>query len=995
MVDVYQDDVLIYSNIDCGSNTGAFSSGRAKFWVNTIGSGEGAQVDWYKVLDTTRSGSYSSKLVATGGAENGCLSDVFVVDINILYQIQNYYFVTAYVAGNAKLQIKFYSDAGGTSLISTSDIFDATAITSGWVDGTKTVGPGGDIAFPSTTLSIKIQQVWTGGSAEGTFFIDDISIPSSTSRVTGLKQFTTKKGRDYLLRATADGNLWSGPAVEIHSDWDALGDEVLKEGDFQTHVFWDTTGDFDDTGGNLAYTHTGGSGNATQIKGNFQRNLEANTEYELGYTVSGVTDTPACNLTTGIAAVLTALTMTNGAQTTRFTTNSNPQDFILDVPSSSGTDAFILDDITLKKAVAYPVDIEAFNERAVFTNGRNVPQIFTGLTVLDIPAAPVAGLVAETAGVITNGKHKCIATFINANGETVGSPESIEIDVVNNTIEGQVILTGIPIGPNEVTGRSIYMNEAGGSTFYKVTSGAGATIGDNHTTTYTINLADGTLNGYNVLPTTNTATTGSTSRDLGVDGIARPGALTSAGSGAGSGLLLDAAAVYSYKVTFHNVHGETIGGTASTNLTTVATWDQVDLTAIPTGPLGVISRSIYRTEGGGSDYKLLTVLSDNTTTTYTDNKADVNLGDSAPTSNTAATRSSDWLGTNQPKYCMVNDSQNLATLWLFGCPDNSRRIYNDPFGGEDFTEANAIQFDLGDTIVGAVQYGSRPIFFSKSEAWIIDNLSHLTSEWTYFPAPWRGGVAHDRLLIKVENDVYCMSDDGNIYSISTVQEYGDYKAASLSELFSFNRWIAQNVDLSYIEDFHVEYDPILRSVFWFVVRKGQTECDTAMVWSLDKQKWTIQDNRDYDSGFSASVSTLYDYGGGDFRIVTGDYSGRVWKLNEVSRNDNGNGYYAGFKFNKISYSASKYSEIENKHVDVNYIVQEVLGSHTLNVDIWVDGVASELNTQTVACDARYKTFDVGDHGRDFQYEIFNSNANEDFFLMALVSMIQYNGIAPV
>lgn len=92
---------------------------------------------------------------------------------------------------------------------------------------------------------------------------------------------------------------------------------------------------------------------------------------------------------------------------------------------------------------------------------------------------------------------------------------------------------------------------------------------------------------------------------------------------------------YSYKVTFVNDFGETSAGTASANVAPVA--EKVDISAIPTGsttePYAVRYRKIYRTEAGGSTYKLLTTITDNTTTTYTDNIADGALGATPPSIN--------------------------------------------------------------------------------------------------------------------------------------------------------------------------------------------------------------------------------------------------------------------------------------------------------------------------------------------------------------------------
>jgi len=116
--------------------------------------------------------------------------------------------------------------------------------------------------------------------------------------------------------------------------------------------------------------------------------------------------------------------------------------------------------------------------------------------------------------------------------------------------------------------------------------------------------------------------------------LSNPGALTSGLAGAGAGNL--SAGEYKYKVTLVNANGETRGGSASAG-TTVADAGadgQIALSAIPTGAAGTTARRIYRTEAGGSTYKFLAEIADNSTTTYTDNIADGSLGDNEPGWNT-------------------------------------------------------------------------------------------------------------------------------------------------------------------------------------------------------------------------------------------------------------------------------------------------------------------------------------------------------------------------
>lgn len=108
--------------------------------------------------------------------------------------------------------------------------------------------------------------------------------------------------------------------------------------------------------------------------------------------------------------------------------------------------------------------------------------------------------------------------------------------------------------------------------------------------------------------------------------------------------------------TFTSALGETEAGAGTAEITVAnnAVNGRVELTAIPIGPLLTTSRKLYRTEAGGTVYKLLATLADNTTTVYTDNLADAALGAVAPSTNTAIDRGFDY----------VASLQDVELLWI-------------------------------------------------------------------------------------------------------------------------------------------------------------------------------------------------------------------------------------------------------------------------------------------------------------------------------------------
>ena len=67
--------------------------------------------------------------------------------------------------------------------------------------------------------------------------------------------------------------------------------------------------------------------------------------------------------------------------------------------------------------------------------------------------------------------------------------------------------------------------------------------------------------------------------------------------------------------------------------------EQVDLSGLAIGPAGVVARDLYRTTAGGTTLYYLATVSDDTSTTWTDNTPDSALGTATlPTTNTTGTR---------------------------------------------------------------------------------------------------------------------------------------------------------------------------------------------------------------------------------------------------------------------------------------------------------------------------------------------------------------------
>lgn len=90
---------------------------------------------------------------------------------------------------------------------------------------------------------------------------------------------------------------------------------------------------------------------------------------------------------------------------------------------------------------------------------------------------------------------------------------------------------------------------------------------------------------------------------------------------------------------------------------------KIDLSSIPVAPQshGINARKIYRTEAGGSTYKLVTTINDNSTTTYQDNSDDTELGATAPSDNGEPPNYSICI--YHQNRLFMNDPSNPNLLW--------------------------------------------------------------------------------------------------------------------------------------------------------------------------------------------------------------------------------------------------------------------------------------------------------------------------------------------
>ena len=366
----------------------------------------------------------------------------------------------------------------------------------------------------------------------------------------------------------------------------------------------------------------------------------------------------------------------------------------------------------------------------------------------------------------------------------------------------------------------------------------------------------------------------------------------------------------------------------------------------------------------------------------------------------------DWTGTNYPKHMIKHGRGVSERLWAYGCSSNPERIYVSKNNADDFSDAEVtvLNIETGDGygIVGLAEFGDRVIAFGKNKSYLIDDSSSSVANWGYSDAQWVGGVASEKLVIRTPNDIICMTADGDIYSVRSVESYGDYKAASLARPTHIDRWIRDNIDLTQTDKFWAVYDSTFRAIRIFMVRLNRIQVDVCLMFFIDrgvKDGWT---KHLFASDLMASGAEIE--AANVKKIYTGGDDGYVFELEASEANDNGDAYYGGFT---TAYSGFDNTRYNKKYGGAWYTIIPQ-GTEELNINCNIDGyplaegtflvdengvnIGDEAGNRIVgdtfkhwAISATGGTHENLSHqiegmGKRIQLEVYNDVLNEDFFI---------------
>ena len=218
---------------------------------------------------------------------------------------------------------------------------------------------------------------------------------------------------------------------------------------------------------------------------------------------------------------------------------------------------------------------------------------------------------------------------------------------------------------------------------------------------------------------------------------------------------------------------------------------------------------------------------------FTDGASTLQTWDGAAgSSSDVSTLAPDWATDSLfPQQLVIHGRGLSQRMWTW--TTNNKIFGSAIFDADDWGATNGFISDTkqvfasreGGSLTGMYEFGDSLFITTNRNTYILQDSDSDIATWGFTLAQFNAGAAHWRVMARTPNDMLIMMDDGEIYSLVTVNAKGDYKASSITEPAFIDRWIRDNIDLTQINKFHMCYDPKIRAVLVFMVKSGSTQVD--------------------------------------------------------------------------------------------------------------------------------------------------------------------------
>lgn len=426
-------------------------------------------------------------------------------------------------------------------------------------------------------------------------------------------------------------------------------------------------------------------------------------------------------------------------------------------------------------------------------------------------------------------------------------------------------------------------------------------------------------------------------------GVYPPTATATAGSAA-TGAALASGASYTYKFTYVNsfaVEGDV--GPATTFVVTANSMGNIALTSIPVAPqsFGISSRRIYRTENGGSTFKRLVEIADNTTTTYDDAKLDATLGVAAPTDNGVPPNYSVCI--YHQNRLFVNDPANPNYVW-----------YSDLGEPYTFQSTNFRKFgdNTSDLVKGFGVQDNSVVVHCENSSGMIYMPSTDDAEWVDIKVKSPYGSKSPYAILNYNNkQLFPAIQNGKFVGFGALAGGAVEPSATLLTVSTAGSDLKSNriePDMFNVIEAYVGNISgiVYKNKAYLTLTYGTGSTTNNRIYVMDFSMSNLSKNQKEAwvpwTGLNAAQFTVY---GGNLYYASSDTTGFVYKMEAGVYSDNGAAINSYFWTKEFSGADSEYNDFK----DFRYanLLIENSGAWFMNTLYRVDSDTGDGNTAQI------------------------------------------------
>lgn len=220
----------------------------------------------------------------------------------------------------------------------------------------------------------------------------------------------------------------------------------------------------------------------------------------------------------------------------------------------------------------------------------------------------------------------------------------------------------------------------------------------------------------------------------------------------------------------------------------------------------------------------------------------------------------------------------------------SRLYYCVPLNPEDWTNTGSGSIDIdpndGDMITGIVSHKGDLWVFKGPNKGSIHRISG-TDATTFAKTPFVQGLPLPWIhsIFRFGDDIGFVTANGSVHGLKATAAYGDYNQAFLS--YPINKYLQENLNNNRARYFVAATDPNRGYVWIGVTPSGQATNTRYLIMDYrflsqnePYPRWSYWDSRAF-----ACIHLVRD--NHRARLMTGGYDGKVYKLDQTTRTDNG------------------------------------------------------------------------------------------------------------